>query len=665
MGTIKTAISDNYEFTVAGNVSLNATGDVSINGAKINYDISPGDTSAEIAAALAAAVTAGRVCIAAPGTYELDAPFDMPAEAKLSCVNGIMRIEPQWLPDVADDDSADNYVIGIRGSLTATTTTLSETYGCDIFTITVASTTGITAGSWLYLSGSNAAGDDALMSDGGDVRVREWVQVASVTDATTLVLASPFKQHHAVGKTITLGVPIANVSLNNIFISASGGTIAVGVSVQHARNVSIENLSIEGLSRAGVDMLACRDYSIANMYSYGEVNSWILQDGCINGRILRPHGNPEGVRFHANGIPRGQVTHRNRCKWVETIDPFFVRGCIGYRAWGGHFLSLRGGRATDMVAVEAISRDTELGGSSNVGLGWDGGPGPLDIAEFGFGCTISDFSITNCKAPGVHTTNPTYAVYFHDHFRMQITNLTIANRGKAADPAISHYANGMDLRDCTGQITNLLISGVYDGITSRNVYGRMKCFNVLIEAGPGVGGIAQFAIVVGCGGGEACEPTFTGLDINGFSSDAFLVGFDIGISADWQLIWRDLNLDGIRASFVLLAKNDTGVAFTSGQIAQFDDSVSAVSGINSRRIKTPTAGARDVCVVIAEYSTYCLVAPFPQVLVSAVVDGAVPIGGLVAATASRQLTSTAVDADACGRALRKATGAAVLWIGGK
>lgn len=627
-------------------------------------------TPPDHAAVINARLAATGLCVLDPGEYEIDDPILMPTGSRLEPSGpGRVVFTPTWAPAVGDADLATNYVIGVRGTLTATTTTLAATYGCDKITITVASTAAMSAGQWWYLSGNNGSGppgDDALMSDGGDVLIQEWVQIASVTNGTTCVLASPLKQHHLAGKTLTLGTPIENVTIRGISIRAPGGTIAVGISAHHALNLRIDDYEIEGLSRAGVDMKACSGYVIEDLYSYGEANSWVLQDGCMIGSIVRPRGNQQGLRTHANGVPRGLVSHRNRCKWVDTIDPLFVRGCVGYRAWGGFFLRLIGGSTTDMDPALAYARDQELidAGGPGFGIAWDGGPGPLDIAEFGFGCSITDHDVSNCKATGVHLTSPTYAVFLHDHFRMQITNLRVTNRGEAYDPAIADFANGINMRDTTGQISNLIVSGVYDAISTHNVYARFRCSTVLLEGQPGNGANAQYAVLMNTGGGERCEPEFKGLEINGYSGTEFTAGPDVATyEADWQLTWRDVNLDGVRADFVTLGKNNTGTPFTQGQIAQYDDAASAATGVNSRRIKTPAANARDVCVVLAESGTYCLVAPLPQVTVSAVVDGAVALGGMVAATTARQLTATATEADACGRALRKATGAATLLIG--
>lgn len=609
-----------------------------------------------------------------PGTYAPTAPIDIPSGKSLIAPWGQAVFVPAWSPDVGDADARTNYVIGVQSTLGGATTTLGATMKCGSRTLTLASTTGIAANDWLILSGHNGGDDELLMSDGASVIVRELVQVATVDSGTGVTLQSRTRQHHATGKSVyRIGTMVQDVTIRGISARAPGGTIGIGIACTYARNVRIEDYEIEGLSRAGVDMFACEDFRVDGLYSHGEVNSWVRAESCIGYTLTKLRGTDNGLREHANGKPKALVDQRGRCKGGLTTDAHFIRGNFSYRDWGGQFCGLTNAHAEDMDPTEALARDTEfvLAGNLAGGLAWDGGAGDVATwAAFGIGAYCDNYTVdaSSMYSAGVYSsTEPQVIIYLHDHFRVAFSNLVISNRGTRYETTPG-FVSGIDMRDCTGVMTNVLVSGCHAAMSTRNVYGRIKANNVELDGVVGTSGgfgNASWGYVMGAVG-LSSEVEFNGVTFTNWNGTEFEVGPEVTTaSADWNLNWRNVNFDGYRAEYVTLARNDSGTPFTVGQIGMYDDAASAATGSTARMIDTPTAAARGVGVVLAQDhgDKYCLFAPLPQ-MVSAGVDGAVALGGMLAATTGRALTSTATLADACARATRKLSGVGIILVGG-
>lgn len=631
-------------------------------------------TPPDHAAVINARLAATGICLLDPGEYEIDDPILMPTGSRLEPSGpGRVVFTPTWAPDVGDADLRTNLVISVESTMSGTTTTLSATMKCGSRTLTLTSTTGLTAGDWLYLSGSNAASDELLMSDGASVRVRELVQIATVDSGTVVTLKSRTRQHHATGKSVTkVATLVENVTIRGISIRAPGGTIACGIVATAARNVRIEDYEIEGLSRAGVDHLGCDGVYVRRLYSHGECNAWIRGESSIHVVQEALSCDSQGLREHANGKPKAQVDLRGRCKFVRTRNAHFARGNFGYRDWGCHFAVLENSSCEDMDATAALARDTEFTAGSNLagGLAWDGGAGDVATwAAFGIGAAIVNYSVdvASMRSGGVYSaTEPRVTIYLHDHFQMRVQGLHIGNRGSAYETTPDGWVSGMDIRDATGSMSDVLISGCYAAISTRNVYARFKATNVTLDGVAGSSTSASWGYVMGAAGGLGSEVEFNGLSFANFNATEFEVGPEVTTAVtDWNLNWRNVNCDGYRAEYVTLARNDSGTPFTIGQIGMYDDAASAATGATARMVDTPTANARGVGVIIRQDGSglWCLFAPLPQ-MVSAGVTGAVAIGGMLAATTNRDLVSTATLADACARATRKLTATGVILVGG-
>lgn len=607
------------------------------------------------------------VCLM-PGTYSLSAPFLITSNKTLIAPWGQASIVPTWAPIVGDADARTNYVIGVISTMSVTATTLGATMKCGSRTLTLVSTTGLVANDWLYLSGHNGAGDEQLMSDGASIIVRELVQVASVDSGTVVTLKSRTRQHHATGKSVTkVASLVQNVTIRGISVRAPGGTIGCGIIATASRDVWVEEFEIEGLSRAGIDMLGCEDSHIEWLYSHGEVNSWMRLESCIGISWSEFRGTDNGLREHANGKPKALVDLRGRCKFIRGSDAHFIRGNFAYRDWGSHFSGFVNASCEDMDCAAALARDTEFTAGGNVagGFAWDGGAGDVPTwASFGLGAYCDNYSIDAASSGSADAAvGAQMQIYLHDHFSVAFSNIAILNRGTSYELTPTKYVAGIDMRDCSGSITNLTISGVYNAISTRNVYASIRAVNVALLGAPGTAPSGSWAYVMGAAGGLGSEVEFDGLIFSNWFGSEFKIGAEATTATtDWNLNWRNVNFDGYRFEYITIARN-TGTAFTTGQVGMADDAASAATGATARMITTPTANARNVYVVAKQDGTWCLVAPLPQICTVGV-TGAVTLGGMLAATTNRDLAATATLADACARATRKLTATGVILVGG-
>ncbi len=632
--------------------------------------IRPGSNkAAEINAVLAA----GDAVRLIDGTYNIETALLFPSSSKLSGAgSGRTLIVPTFSPIVGLADDPTNALIKIQGAADTSylNTTISQQIIKDSKHIFVTAAGTLSANQWIRIQGNNTGGDALEMSDGSGVILTELLKVDSTyVSGTTVPLAAPALQHHKNGLGAVGVAPIEGVLIEGVDLAADGGTVAVGILCDYAVGVTIRDVAGAGFSRSLIELMnGTRDYLIEDIYSRGENNSIVHQRSAMSGVLRRVKSAERGKRFHANGIPRGLLTMRQRCTSIRVSDCSLQRGCVGIRYWGGNHLSFEDIIIRDMDNTEALTRDsTEIPGLCGTGV--DAGAGPLTIAEFALDVAFVNVHLDNCRAPS-EAIEHAPAWYLHDTMKLTLSSCSVINNGVSPFDTVNGQAYtmaGVLASDCHGVINGLTVKGVAYFLQTNNVFELLDCSELYFAAGPGVGTNGTIGILWDHNGGAGTSPRIKSLRLENFFAH-IRFGSQFQATPDWQFQIDRYFRDASIWHNCVLAHNNTGTSFTTGDIVELDQS----SPAGVRRVKTPAAAnPRNAVVTVGGSSDlgtgHIMVSPLPATLGHVTATGAVNVGDLLEANSSRQAVvnnSPATELQILGRALtNQASGTGTVLVG--
>jgi hypothetical protein len=526
-----------------------------------------------------------------PGVHELEAPITMMTGVVLRGYGDRTALDVVYTGSGADTST--NALIRIEGANTAQgATTLSSVAPKGDTVLDVTSATGYTEGGYAIIWGNNAGGDGYLCSDGTDIILYEVVKIASIS-GTALTLASPTIQHHASGVSIRPYTPVRDVAVEDLSLYCDGETsIAVGIHARGVLGLDIRNVSGGGFSRA---MIECnhgtRRFNATKLHSRGAVNSIVLMDSAHSGRVLEVTTDPNGDRYHANGIPRGLITCRNRCTGIQIHDCTLERGVVGIRLWGGFHIQVSNVRIRDMDASRAITQDTTEITGGKCGAGIDTGARPTSapsIAEFG-----QDWTFSNVTVEDITCTGNIVSWYFHDAYFIKMVDCAIVNRGLS--PSTSGMT-GMHVSDVyQAEIVNLALVGVSYGIYTENAPYDINFRGVTYNTQAGQGAIAAiFLYLDHSAGAGGSRMRFT--DARVINANAML-RFGGSYSTDVTVELRNYYDEALGGTvdFAHIAYNGTGGAFSPGDVVVYDTSSTATR----RDLLGASTAAPNCAVVVA------------------------------------------------------------------
>ncbi len=578
-------------------------------------------------------------------------------------------------------DDVANHVIGACGVLdtSITNTLLSVRAVKRNSTITVVNPGTSVAGGYLLLQGHNlafsAGGDDALLeSDGEDVILSEVVQIGSTyVSGTALPMKWPIRQHHGIVEptSVIAVTPVLGFAVRDMHLDCSNGvTTAVGVLARYAIGIQVHGISVSGCTRATVECVGVKDFYSNKFHSKGSNNNWFHLISVCDGDVSEFSGDDGVPRNNPLGSPRYPFLLKNRCTNVVIRDGSLNGTSAGMYACGGehlvfHNISVRNVKITDADYVRMVASG-ELQDGGAVVLGWGAGYGPLGIAEFGFGFTLSNIRIEDIEAPstGAWTSSVPFrgrAFYLHDVLRLQASNIEIVNRGAES------YCCGMVLSDTGGLVSNLMVLGYTVGLAVENVSTAMQIDGFMWDGRRGDSPNDSIPIHLNYHGTNGHTLRINGLrHSSGFSGCRFGASFLTDAVGDGGLVFTDVICDDGNWSRVIVAYNNTGTSFNVGDIVEIDPTW-AGDGLRVRIPDTGSTGYERRLAVVAngapkDYGTaWILIAPLPQEGASAMASsGAIAYGDALKLTTGRRLQAdnTVDGTPRVGRALtRKAAGA--------
>jgi hypothetical protein len=573
---------------------------------------------------------AGTPIVLTAGMYEMDAPLIVPSGARLvGAGSAVTSLVPSWSPDVSRADDRTNSLIVVRGSVDASPcTTLGASAPRDSLSITLTDATGIAPmPAWVQISGCNDGRDDEYqMSDGENVILTELVQGASLA-GNDVQLGARTLQHHANGLDVSNAVPVADVVLSGFDLASDGGSIAVGVELTTAVDVTLTDVSGAGFSRALVDLgPGCQQVNVKSLTSRGEVNSMLLvESSCVLAfDVLRSAA--DGLRCHANGIPRALVDLRRRCSNVSVSDAQLCHGCVGIRTRGGKYLSFDNVAISDFDVTEVLARDNIPG--AVMGVGVDGGANELPNAEFAMSVDFRGVTLDGCRHPDFRQAG----WYLHDSMEVTLAACSIDN--KSAGPNQGGLVlTGLLISDSYGTSDQMTLDGVDWPLRTRGSISAMLFGTLLIDGEAGTGSDGVGALFLGHSG---VGPTFGELRLSNVY-EVFATDANFNAHPDWSLTITRYQSDAFAVQNLKLALVNSGEAnFAAGEIAEYDPA----SPAGEPHLRTPTGPTRAAAVVCTgEPSSsgigFVMAAPLPTSVASVLCSvDAVAIGDLLVASAT-------------------------------
>lgn len=529
------------------------------------------------------------------GVYTLETDVDLATNVYVRGVGPQTQIVPLF---TGGDDTATNAVFNIVGTLDVATlnTTLSVDASKNSNSISVNAGGSLAASQWLYITGNNGGGatyaGDYGMSDGIDVVLKELIQVASthVTGATTIPLAWPLGQSHAgpVKATVQAVTPIRNSGVNELYIRGGEGgvTTAVGVYATRSYNIACHGVEASGTTRGILEVVGVKRFNSTDLFSRGNNNSWFMGESIITFDISRWDG-LEGAdvrRSNAQGIPREQIHLWTRCTDGYVHDGHCVNGTWGVFHGGGVNLRfanihMRNMEMTDEAYSRWVNGPDGAGATGSFhAMGFSSGNGPLTIAEFAFGTTISNITVEDCRVPNTAfwTASPYVARYhyIHDTMRINVTNLTAMNIG------VTQPIAGTVWSDCEGNAANLMVKGCSYGVWTQNVQVDVKFVDyrydpLNAQANTGI------ALYLDHNSISSNGPIFKNVQVSSSFAGVFRVGGSF--QYDPRFLIENLETDSGKWSTVIMVENATGVNFAPRDIVELDPTYGGLA----KRVRTP------------------------------------------------------------------------------
>lgn len=606
--------------------------------------VAPGSDGLEEAIARCVAAGGGIVELDA-GVYRLSAALALAGASDVAIVgkgSDVTTLIPAAAnTGAAGRDTYTNRLISVVGT-TSTSTTLSAHAAKGDMSFTVASGTGLAAGQYLEISGTNAtdAYDDSV---GPSITTTEIVRVASVNGAT-VTLEEPLTQFHASSSTVKVCALPSGIVLAGLTVDAGASTYAVGIGAERARSLRLYDVAATGFSRAAVELAGgVRGFEVDTLRGLGSNNSLLMLRSATRGNVRNVVNTPLGSRYlAAGGVPRGLVSCLDECANVTMTNLHLGHGCVGLRVWGGRSLQFNGVHVEDMdntAAYAAAVTAGELTTGAVQGVGIDTGAAPLAIADFSHGVQFRDVIVDNCRGytpNGYGIGKVSVAFYWHDCKQSSVSGVNINPNG-----TFDGNLGGFMASDSTGDITGLTVSGCLYGFHTQNVLEDITVtgYRYWAQEGDAAGtntGIAYLFDNTGSSGariaffGAYHKPNFGGVMRFGSS---FAAGGAIDLS------WRDSWFNEKRWAYVTVGYN-AGAALSTGDLV-------AMSYASSRIEVAATAGGeRHVATVVSgsasDYGTgYLAIAPIrPGLAQWVTVTGTVAAGDQLIASATAKKAET-------------------------
>ena len=595
------------------------------------------------------------------GTHSIETAIVMRSGVRLVGEGPQTRVAPTFGGAADDPTNAAIVAAGALDLVTLNTDLTAPTVIHDtVSNVTAVGT--LAAGDYMVLSGRNVTtnGPGDTVPAGANVAFFEILLVSNV--AALAVTHGPSLQYHAAGAPVLARgyIPVRDIALEDFFLDAAGGTLAVGALLRGCLGVKVRGVSGRGFSRAWFNVdNGTRKFSFEDLYCRGETNSILYFDSAHSGYWTGIRCDSDGTRFHANGVPRGLVSYRNCCVNIQGSFSVLERGCIGIRYWGGERLSHSNITIRDMDGAQASAAGTAAGeiAGDQFGVGIDGDAGPIAFDEYHRNCQWSNILIENLT----NAAGTRLAWYAHDMIGCQMTNVEVVNRGVAGQ------MNGIMINTNQGcRWLNIRVTGCARGIWTLGSL-QQTIVQTYVYEGTAQGGneaIGLFLDHTGVAGADLVN-RFVDVEIGG---TAAFIWFGANFTDYWVELkrYRGENL-GFWENCII-ARNNTATAFQHGEVVTLD----AASPANLRYLINPALGAGPRQVVVANGSPFDVAAnTFMFVALSGrrsirCEAGAIVVGDLIGHSFAnvRQGGILAGPTGALGVALQtKAAGAGLISVG--
>lgn len=536
---------------------------------------------------------------------------------------------------IGDVDTPTNFMMRIRGTTSGASTVLAATLRKDKGSATVADASSLNTGDGVIIRGDNTGDEEVNHSSGTGIVLEEICYIASKA-GSVLTLGSPVGQHHgaAVGheSTVQKIVP-AQPSISGVRFDGNGKKVACGLVVSRAYAPVLVELQFVDFTKAGLYLDCVKDGGCTEVEGLGKLNCLVYLRSCqwvtVGGVRTRANG-VAGERHNADGLIRGLITRRHRCANVTIQNCYLCHGCMGLDLEGGSDNSVLDtvvrdmdltdldASTTEMIRRDGITGPARCGAGLNInslllpGFGGEDTDTGLDQGhDFVHNETIDGLILENCR----HGDSlDQCAAMFCDTYAINVPSLSILNSGYWI--ATAPYANGCIFYDLfEGTIHSLTIRSYNIGI--RTINGGGNCLIGTLFLGTVDGqSTAQYGFYLDDGGTSEIHVG----QVFWESEDGYLLATGAAFNDSTGralLIGRLCTGAGLpEYQNLQLARNQTGVKFSDGEIGELYTFASG--GVNYRGIRVATStSVADKATVLRDLAgsganNWCLVASGPR-----------------------------------------------------
>lgn len=567
--------------------------------------------NAQIAALAATATADNPAALVFPvGTWSLDDNIDLASHVYIT---GSGRYATRVTSSITGgDDDPTNAVFRATGVVGSLATTITAIAYKGATSIVLASATGLAAGEWLRLTGKNVVlGSQAQFeSDGIFVEYVEVVQIDdSYVSGTTIPLKTQLRQYHASGTSVVDYVPVEDTGISNLFLDCEDGDVAVGLHVRGGVGCFAEDVRGRGFSKSIVfGDHGARDGRYSRVRGMGQCNSGV---GFISGHdnvTLDLSSDPDGERYHANGVPRGFYFERFGCtgNTLDGLRAYHV--CRALQFTGSKFGTFKNIHAVDLDATRAHTQAQAAGehDGGDYGVVLESDADTIDYAEFAQSCTIETVIAEQITALTAETSWP---IFLHDNYRMLVRDIQLGNFGAA-----TRTQRGVLIHDCIDlTVEGAIVRGIPTAFRVKNDPQTVLLRDVTCDAGGSPDGAATIAFEF------HQNSNVGGFVVDGLKMAGYAAGTQFAFGGDFDnTCMATLELRNVRSNYMLegvigraICVNNQAGAADLGYQATAVVELLAASAAGDRRIGTPSgAGLTRVAVTMGGCPTgsgYCFV----------------------------------------------------------
>jgi hypothetical protein len=198
-----------------------------------------------------------------------------------------------------------------------------------------AAITGGTAGTGPLWALPHADGDAVYQQDAARVQPRTLYQVDSVA-GNVLTLKQPLAHFAPLGCVVRRVTPNVGLTIRNIdFTPNVDGVCPSGIRIESGAGCVVQDVTVAGFSRAGVDLMHCRDSLVERIVNGGNCNAVVLTHTAVECSVRDGRQSataPAGV--HQYGVPRACIHERHRPVGGEIANNFYSGHAAGIRCMG-------------------------------------------------------------------------------------------------------------------------------------------------------------------------------------------------------------------------------------------------------------------------------------------------------------------------------------------